>query len=241
MDLSSARAVITGGASGLGLATAERVVAAGGNVTLLDINAEQGAESAAKLGAQASFVQTDVASEENVQAAVREAHDTMGSVTLAVNCAGVIGAARALGREGPMAGDFFARTIAINLIGSFLVAKESANLMQENPPNSDGERGVIVSTASIAAFRGPNWAGGVLRVQRRCRRHDVAASERASAGRHSSKHGCARYLPHADGCRYVGRAPRITWTTGAVSPAPRPTGRICRYGCLYLREPDGER
>ncbi len=154
MNLSSARAVITGGASGLGLATAERVVAAGGSVTLLDINVDQGAESAAKLGEQASFVQTDVANEESVQAAIRKAHEAMGSITLAVNCAGVIGAARALGREGPMAGDFFARTIAINLIGSFFVAKESANLMQENAPNSDGERGVIVSTASIAAFEG---------------------------------------------------------------------------------------
>lgn len=154
MDLSTARAVITGGASGLGYAAAERVIAAGGQATLLDINADQGAASAAKLGKRASFISVDVADEASVQKAVSEAAGTMGAITLAVNCAGVIGAARALGRDGPMAGEFFARTIAINLVGSFLVAKEAANVMQNNTPNDDGERGVIVSTASIAAFEG---------------------------------------------------------------------------------------
>lgn len=154
MDLATANAVVTGGASGLGLATAERVVAAGGRATLLDLNAEQGSASAARLGERAHFVKTDVSSETEVQHAMREAHDTMGSITLAVNCAGVIGAARALGRDGPMAGDFFARTIGVNLIGSFLVTKEAANLMQENAANDEGERGVIISTASIAAFEG---------------------------------------------------------------------------------------
>ncbi len=154
MELSTARAVITGGASGLGYAAAERVIAAGGQATLLDINEEQGAASAAKLGDRASFISVDVADEASVQAAVANAASTMGTITLAVNCAGVIGAARALGRDGPMAGEFFARTVAINLVGSFLIAKESANIMQGNAPNADGERGVIVSTASIAAFEG---------------------------------------------------------------------------------------
>ena len=154
MELKLARAVITGGASGLGYAAAERVITAGGQATLLDINEEQGAASAAKLGDRASFISVDVSDEASVQAAIAAAANTMGSITLAVNCAGVIGAARALGRDGPMAGDFFARTVAINLVGSFFVAKESANIMQANTPNDDGERGVIVSTASIAAFEG---------------------------------------------------------------------------------------
>ena len=78
----------------------------------------------------------------------------MGGITLAVNCAGIIGAARALGREGPMAGDFFLTTLRVNLLGSFLIAKETANLMQHNEPDAEGERGVIISTASIAAFEG---------------------------------------------------------------------------------------
>ena len=154
MDLSKAKAVITGGASGLGLATAKRVIDAGGQATLLDLNAQQGEASAAELGAKASFVAADVSAEDAVQQAVKTAHERMGGITLAVNCAGIIGAARTLGREGPMAGDFFARTIGVNLIGSFLVTKETANLMQDNDANEEGERGVIVSTASIAAFEG---------------------------------------------------------------------------------------
>lgn len=153
MDLSTANAVITGGASGLGLATAERVIAAGGQATLVDLNAEQGNASAATLGERAYFVAADVSSEPDVQRAMQGARDQMGSITLAVNCAGIIGAARTLGREGPMAGDFFTRTIGVNLIGSFLVAKEAANLMQDNTPDTEGERGVIVSTASISTLR----------------------------------------------------------------------------------------
>lgn len=154
MDLSTAKAVVTGGASGLGLATAERIVSAGGQVALLDLNAEQGASSAKSLGSNAHFFAADVSSESAVQDAVQAAQESMGGITLAVNCAGIIGAARTLGREGPMAGDFFARTIGVNLIGSFLVSKETAYRMQDNAPNADGERGVIVSTASIAAFEG---------------------------------------------------------------------------------------
>lgn len=154
MDIRKAKAVITGGASGLGFATAQRVIAEGGQVTLLDLNAEQGEKSAAELGDRASFVAADVASEAAVQQAVKTAHERMGGITLAVNCAGIIGAARTLGRDGPMAGDFFARTIGVNLVGSFLVAKETANLMQANDADAEGERGVIVSTASIAAFEG---------------------------------------------------------------------------------------
>lgn len=154
MELASAKAVVTGGASGLGFATAQRVIDAGGRVALLDVNDEQGTKSASSLGDRATYINADVANEEAVKAAVRNAHDFMSGITLAVNCAGVVGAARALGHEGPMPGEFFARTIAINLVGSFFVAKETANLMQHNEPDSEGERGVIISTASVAAFEG---------------------------------------------------------------------------------------
>lgn len=154
MDLAVAKAVVTGGASGLGLATARQVIAAGGQATLLDMNAAQGAASAAELGERARFVETDVSSETQVQEAIAKAAEFMGGITLAVNCAGIIGAARALGRDGPMAGDFFARTIQVNLIGSFLIAKEAANVMQHNEADAEGERGVIISTASVAAFEG---------------------------------------------------------------------------------------
>ncbi len=154
MQLASAKAVISGGASGLGFATAKRVVEAGGRVALLDVNDEQGDKSAKELGDRATYIHTDVSNESEVQEAIKKANDFMGGITLAVNCAGVVGAARALGREAPMPTAFFETTIGINLVGSFTVAKEAANMMQTNEPNDDGERGVIISTASIAAFEG---------------------------------------------------------------------------------------
>jgi NAD(P)-dependent dehydrogenase (short-subunit alcohol dehydrogenase family) len=154
MELASAKAVITGGASGLGFATAKSVIDAGGQVALLDVNDEQGEKSAAELGDRATYIHSDVANEAEVIAAVGKANVFMDGITLAVNCAGVVGAARALGREGTMPGEFFAKTISINLVGSFLIAKETANVMQNNEPNDGGERGVIISTASVAAFEG---------------------------------------------------------------------------------------
>ena len=154
MELATAKAVITGGASGLGLASAERVIAAGGHVALLDVNEEQGAEAARTLGERATFIQTDVSDEASVQAAVSAAKDFMGGITLAVNCAGIATAGRTLGRDGPWPADKFSRVIQINLIGSWIVTKEAARFMVENEPNSEGERGVVISTASIAAFEG---------------------------------------------------------------------------------------
>ena len=101
MDLATAKAVITGGASGLGFASAQRVIEAGGQVVLLDINDEQGAASAAKLGDRAAFINTDVSNEASVKDAISAANDTMGGITLAINCAGIATAGRTLGRDGP--------------------------------------------------------------------------------------------------------------------------------------------
>ena len=154
MDLAKAKAVISGGASGLGLATAERVIAAGGQVTLLDVNEDQGNASAKDLGDRATFVQTDVSSEDAVRTAVGAAAEAMGGISLAVNCAGVATAGRTLGREGPWPTEMFNRVIQINLVGTFNVTKEAAAVMQLNDPDDNGDRGVVVSTASIAAFEG---------------------------------------------------------------------------------------
>ena len=154
MQLSSAKAVITGGASGLGRATAERVIAAGGHVVILDVNDELGKASASPLGANASYVRTDVADEDSVRAAIDTASKFMGGITLAVNCAGIATAGRTLGRDGPWPAENFNRVIQVNLVGSYNVTKEAAAVMQLNDPNEDGERGVVISTASIAAFEG---------------------------------------------------------------------------------------
>lgn len=154
MNIDSATAVVSGGASGLGLATARKIIDAGGHVVLLDINQEQGGKSASELGNRARFVATDISSEEQVRAAVHTAVEFMGSVTLAVNCAGVLLPAKVLGRDGPLPADSFLRSLTINLLGTFILLKEAANVMQANEPNADGERGVIVNTASVAAFEG---------------------------------------------------------------------------------------
>lgn len=154
MKFENINAIVSGGVSGLGFATCERIVRAGGKVAMLDVNEQQGAEAAKKLGANALFVKTDVSSEKAVQTAVAQAEGAFGSLQLVVNCAGVLGAGRTLGREGPMATEFFSRVIHINLIGTFNLIKAAANVMQHNTPDAGGERGVIVNTASVAAFEG---------------------------------------------------------------------------------------
>jgi NAD(P)-dependent dehydrogenase (short-subunit alcohol dehydrogenase family) len=113
-----------------------------------------GNAAAAELGANASFVKCDVTSEAEVNAAMDTARTKMGGINLLVNCAGVIGAARVLGKNGPMAGDFFTKVVHINLIGTFLCDKAAAALMQQNAPGEDGERGVIIHTSSVAAYEG---------------------------------------------------------------------------------------
>src|SRR5690606_36692688 len=119
----SIKAIISGGVSGLGLAVAERVIAAGGRAALLDVNADAGAAALKKLGDHAQFIRTDVSNESQVNDAVAQAVEAFGGINLAVNCAGVLGAGRVLGKQGPMATDAFAKVIHINLIGTFNLSK----------------------------------------------------------------------------------------------------------------------
>lgn len=152
MELKSTKAVITGGASGLGEATARYFASQGASVTLLDLNEERGQAVASELGG--AYVQTDVTDEASVQNAIDIAADQMGSITAAVNCAGIAYAIKTLGRDGPHPLGAFKKTIDINLAGSFNVARLAAEKMEQNDPEPDGARGVIINTASIAAFDG---------------------------------------------------------------------------------------
>ena len=154
MQIQLTRAIITGGASGLGQAVAEDVVAGGGRVALLDVNKAAGEALAARLGDHATFIETDVTSETAVNAAVAAAAAALGGLNVAVNCAGVGWPKRLVGKDGPMPGDFFRKVIEINLVGTLLVCKAAAAQMQKNTPNADGERGAIIMTASVAAFDG---------------------------------------------------------------------------------------
>lgn len=152
MQLNQVKAIITGGASGLGYAVAQHLVANGAKVALFDVNEEKGQEAATAL--KGHFFRTDVTSEDGVSANVAAARDAMGGLNVLVNCAGILGAGRMLGKEGPMPLNTFATTVMVNLVGSFNVAKAAASLMQNNDTGEDGERGVIINTASVAAFEG---------------------------------------------------------------------------------------
>jgi NAD(P)-dependent dehydrogenase (short-subunit alcohol dehydrogenase family) len=155
MHLAKTLAVITGGVSGLGFAVADHLVGNGGKVVLFDINDDKGEEAIAALGAdRALYLRTDVTDEANVQANLATAKEFLGGLNVAMNCAGILGAGRVLGRDGPMPLKQFSSTVMVNLIGSFNVAKGAADLMQHNEAGEDGERGVIINTASVAAFEG---------------------------------------------------------------------------------------
>lgn len=155
MQLSNIRAVITGGVSGLGFAVAQRLVKHGGKVALFDINDDKGAAAVAELGAgHAKYFRTDVTDEANVQANFNAAAQFLDGLNATISCAGILGAGRMLGKEGAMPLKNFTATVMVNLVGSFNIAKSAAALMQHNEPGEDGERGVIINTASIAAFEG---------------------------------------------------------------------------------------
>ena len=155
MQLSNLRAVITGGVSGLGLAVAEHLVAQGGKVALFDVNDDKGAAAVTALGeANARYFRTDVTDEAGVAANIAAARDFLGGLDAAINCAGILGAGRVLGKEAPMPLSTFQSTVMVNLVGSFNVAKAAANAMQHNEAGEDGERGVIINTASVAAYEG---------------------------------------------------------------------------------------
>jgi NAD(P)-dependent dehydrogenase (short-subunit alcohol dehydrogenase family) len=146
--------LVTGGASGLGAATARKLATAGGNVVICDIGAEQGQKLATELGQRASFVVADVTDESQVANAVDAAREKFGSLHGAVNCAGIAPGERVLGKSGPHRLDTFRRAVEINLVGTFNVLRLAAQAMESNAPDAEGERGVIINTASIAAFDG---------------------------------------------------------------------------------------
>ena len=154
MELKGSTFIVTGGASGLGEATARRLAAAGANVVIADVNAERGNALAAELGACAAFIRTDVTSEADGKAAVQLALEKFSGLQGLVNCAGIGPPEKVLGKEGPHRLETFARVIGINLIGSFNMLRLAAEAMAKGNPNAAGERGVIVSTASIAAYDG---------------------------------------------------------------------------------------
>lgn len=154
MKINDCVAFITGGASGLGEATVRNCVANGGKAAILDLDEEKGQSLAAKFPGKTIFIKTDVVSEESVQNAVEKTIDTFGCIHVVVNCAGVGPAQKVLGKQGPHDLGFFNRVIQINLVGTFNVIRLATEKMVGNSPDEEGERGVIINTASAAAFDG---------------------------------------------------------------------------------------
>jgi NAD(P)-dependent dehydrogenase (short-subunit alcohol dehydrogenase family) len=152
MEVAGKSALVTGGASGLGLATVRRLLDDGASVVIADLASSAGPSIADELGDRVRFVPTDVRSEDDVQAAVDAAAE-LGSLSVVVNCAGIVTGARVAGKSGPFPLADFQRTIDINLVGTFNVIRLAAAKMAEDPTDAE-ERGVIVNTASVAAFEG---------------------------------------------------------------------------------------
>jgi NAD(P)-dependent dehydrogenase (short-subunit alcohol dehydrogenase family) len=220
--------VVTGGASGLGAATARMIAERGGKVVLADINVEAGEQFAAELGANARFVNTDITSEESARAAFDVAK-AMGTLRGLVNCAGIAPAEKVVGKDGAHALASFVRAININLVGSFNMIRLAAEIMSAGAADENGERGVIVNTASIAAFDGQIGQaayaaskGGVVAMTL------PIARELARAG--------IRVMTIAPGIMetpmLLGMTPEVREALGKMVPFPGRLGKPAEYAAL---------
>ncbi|PGL70234.1 3-hydroxyacyl-CoA dehydrogenase [Bacillus sp. AFS055030] len=155
MELKNSVVVVTGGASGLGEATVRNTVANGGKALIIDLNDDKATNLVEELGSDnVLYVKTNVANESDVQSALDQAVEKFGKITAAINCAGIGIGEKTVGKNGPHSLEQFKKVINVNLVGSFNVIRLAAEKMAQNEPNESGERGVIVNTASVAAFEG---------------------------------------------------------------------------------------
>jgi NAD(P)-dependent dehydrogenase (short-subunit alcohol dehydrogenase family) len=154
MKFENSTFIVTGGASGLGEATVRSFHAAGANVVIADLNVELGEQLVAELGSRAAFQRTNVADEADAKACVALAVSRFGGLQGLVNCAGIGNAAKVLGKEGPLALDAFSKVVTVNLVGTFNMIRLAAEAMSKGEAGPDGERGVIINTASVAAYEG---------------------------------------------------------------------------------------
>jgi NAD(P)-dependent dehydrogenase (short-subunit alcohol dehydrogenase family) len=154
MEIKNSTAIITGGVSGLGAATARSLVEAGGRVALLDLNQELGEEIVADLGDNAVFFPVNVVNHEQVDAVVEKIKAAFGAFHTVINCAGIGGSVRIVGKDGLVPHEWFTNIVNVNLVGTFNLIRATVSTLMENPPNGEGERGVYINTSSIAAFDG---------------------------------------------------------------------------------------
>jgi NAD(P)-dependent dehydrogenase (short-subunit alcohol dehydrogenase family) len=229
MQIAGKAFVVTGGGSGLGAAVCERLVASGASVLIADINAEGGESVAARLGPQAAFLRTDVTSDAEGRAAVAAARDRFGGVLGLINCAGIAPGEKVLGRDGPHRLESFARAIAINLTGTFNMIRLAAEAMAGNAPDIDGNRGVIISTASAAAFDGQ-----IGQAAYAASKGGVAAMMLPIA-RELARHGIrvATIAPGIFGTPMMaGMPPEVQESLGKSVPYPNRLGRPQEFAAL---------
>ncbi|MBU2648656.1 SDR family NAD(P)-dependent oxidoreductase [bacterium] len=154
MKIEQCTALVTGAASGLGEATTRALVTSGARVAMLDMDGERGDRISTELGDNVIFCRADISSESDLDQAIAAIKAAFGTLHIVVNCAGLGGSVKIVGRDGIMPMEMFTSRVNVNLIGTFTVIRAAAPLMMENSPNEEGERGVIINTASIAAFDG---------------------------------------------------------------------------------------
>jgi NAD(P)-dependent dehydrogenase (short-subunit alcohol dehydrogenase family) len=237
VDLDNATFIVTGGGSGLGAATAHALADRGAAVVLADVNADAGADAAEAIGDTARFIETDVTDGASVQAAVDAAVETFGGVRGLVNCAGIATATRVVGREGPQSLDEFTRVIHVNLIGTFNAIRLVGAAMMNNEPDASGERGVIVNTASVAAFDGQ-----IGQAAYAASKGGVAAMTLPVA-REFAKHGIrvATIAPGIfDTPMMAGLPEKARESLGNQVPFPSRLGRPDEYAALALHIVDNQ-
>jgi len=231
MKVAEASFIVTGAASGLGAATAQALARAGARVLLADVDDERGEALAASLGDAAAFCHTDVTSETDAAGAVRTARERFGELRGLVNCAGIATSQRVLGRDGVHELEAFARVLAVNLTGSFNMTRLAAAAIAESPPVDDGERGVVVFTASVAAFDGQ-----VGQAAYAASKGGVAAMTLPLA-RELAGHGI-RVVSIAPGvfdtAMLAAMRPAVRESLAAAVPFPRRLGRPDEYAALVL-------
>lgn len=229
MKLENSVFVISGAGSGLGAGVAAMAVAAGARVMLLDVNIDRGAALAAELGKAARFACTDVTNGSDGANAIQTAIDTFGRVDVMVNCAGILHSEKIVGREGPHSLDAFAKSVTVNLVGTFNMLRLAADAMAKQPPGDAGERGVIVNTASIAAFDGQIGQAGYA-----ASKGGVAAMT-LPAARELARHAI-RVMAIAPGMfetpMVSGLPQDVQDALGASVPFPARLGRPAEYAAL---------
>jgi NAD(P)-dependent dehydrogenase (short-subunit alcohol dehydrogenase family) len=227
MEIKNNVFIITGGASGLGAATARMIVENGGKVVLADVQVEAGEKLAAELKGQ--FLKCDVTSEADGMAVVAAA-EAMGQLVGLINCAGVAPAVKTVGKDGAHPLEVFQRVVNINLVGTFNMSRLAAMAMSNHEPNAAGERGVIINTASVAAYDGQIGQAAYGSSKAGCRWTDFADGARFVAQWSARDDDCSRYFRDAHAARYAPGSSGCAGSHGAFPPASGQTGGVRASG-----------